>query len=62
MFIMQPQIPVSLTVIISIKDTITDTMQDVNGPQIRPPKVITTSLGSYLRNKTIGILPTAITT
>lgn len=45
MFIIQPKTPVSLTVIISIKETTIDTMQEVNGPHIRPPKVITTSLG-----------------
>ena len=58
----QPKIPVSLTVIISIVATITDTMQEVIGPQISPPKVTITSDGSYFKNNTTGILPTAMIT
>ena len=42
--------------------TITDTMQEVIGPQIKPPKVTITSDGSYFKNRIIGILPTTIVT
>ena len=61
-FIIQPNMPVSLTVIISRVATITDTMQEVIGPQIKPPKVTITSDGSYFKNRIIGILPTTIVT
>ena len=53
-FIMHPNIPVSLMVTISIRDTMTDTKQEVIGPQIRPPNVMMTSLGSYFRNGYVG--------
>lgn len=56
----QPNIPVSLTVNISIVATITDTMQEVIGPQIKPPKVMTTSDETYFKNKITGILPITI--
>ena len=55
-FMIQPNIPVSLTVIISRVATITDTMQEVIGPQIKPPKVTITSDGSYFKNRIIAFL------
>lgn len=61
-FKLQPKIPVSLTVIISIVATMTDTMQEVIGPKISPSRVTITSAGSYFRNSTTGILPTAMIT
>ena len=54
-FIKHPNMPVSLMVTISIRDTMTDTKQEVIGPQIRPPNVMMTSLGSYFRKSTTGI-------
>ena len=53
-FIKHPNMPVSLMVTISIRDTMTDTKQEVIGPQIRPPNVMMTSLGSYFRKKHDG--------
>lgn len=61
MFMTQPSTPVSLTVTISRTATTTDTAQAVMGPQISPPSVTTTSEGSYFRNRTTGIRPTAMT-
>lgn len=40
--------------------TMTDTIQEVIGPQIKPPKVTITSDGSYFKNRIIGILPTTM--
>ena len=61
MFMTHPMIPVSLMVIISVTATITDTVSEVMGPQISPPRVTMTSDGSYFRNRITGILPTAVT-
>ena len=55
-FMVNPIMPVSLTVIISINETITDTTNDHIGPYMRPHIVIITSFGSYLRKRTTGIL------
>lgn len=35
-------------------------MQEVIGPQIKPPKVMTTSDETYFKNKITGILPITI--
>jgi hypothetical protein len=45
-------------VIISKKDTATETIKAAAGPYRKPPMVITTSLGSYFRNRMIGIRTT----
>ena len=62
MFMIQPRMPVSLTVNISRTETRTETRQAVIGPQIRPPRVMTTSFGSYFKKSTTGTRPTAMTT
>ena len=61
-FMIQPKMPVSLTVSISITATTADTVKAVIGPQISPPRVTTMSEGSYFKNRTTGTRPTAMTT
>ena len=54
-FIRHPMGPVSLMVTISSKDTMADTIKAAIGPKRNPPMVMTTSLGSYLRKRTMGM-------
>ena len=54
-FIRAPMGPVSLMVIISIRDTSKDTMKEAIGPSKKPPMVMITSFGSYFKNRTTGI-------
>ena len=61
---MAPMGPVSLTVSISMMDTTKEIMKAAKGPKIKPPMMMITSLGSYLRKgaaATMGMRPTSIT-
>ena len=46
--------PVSLTVTISIRETIREIRKEVMGPKINPPMVMTTSLGVVFQKKDHG--------
>ena len=61
-FMTQPMMPVSLMVTISSSETTTDMAKEATGPSMKPPMVIITSLGSYLRNMTTGMRMKATTT
>ena len=62
MFMMQPMIPVSLTVTISTRETRADMAKAAIGPYMNPPMVMITSFGSYFKNNTMGTRPTNMTT
>ena len=47
--------PVPLMVNICTTETITVTVREVRGPQIRPPITMIMSFGSYFKKSTIGI-------
>ena len=52
MFITQPMMPVELMVTISSRETTTLSSAAGSGPNMKPPRAMTTSLGSYLRKST----------
>ena len=59
-FIRQPQKPVLLTVNISVTDTMTLMARAVKGLKSSPPMPMTTSLGSYFRNRISGTRPKTV--